>query len=96
MRPMRSLARTVSSARQAARNEVARVRASSMTTNCSPFAEEKSLLPTAARAAARAAARVEAAPERFGEGHCSSTHCTLGAGHAGLCSHLCVEGRRRE
>lgn len=28
-------------------------------------------------------------------GRCSSTACTLGAGHQGLCSHLRVEGKRR-
>lgn len=31
----------------------------------------------------------------FELGHCSSTACTLGAGHIGLCSHLRADGKRQ-
>lgn len=50
----------------------------------------------AARAAANAAnnATMQAAGV-FEAGRCASTACTLGAGHAGLCSHLRATGKRR-
>ena len=49
----------------------------------------------AARAAANAANAAMQAAGVFEAGRCASTACTLGAGHAGLCSHLRATGKRR-